>query len=103
MAPTSAPIAAEPAPQPTSAPTPTEPAVVPMRRAPAPAGSNFGGCEGSIRREHNKLCDSAKPHGSGKTGEPCTIFRLQGGKCPDPAGGRTQSALVVGHAAANFC
>jgi pimeloyl-ACP methyl ester carboxylesterase len=75
-APTRAPIAAEPAPQPTSAPTPIPAEVVPMRRAPAPAGSNDEGREGSIRREHNKLCNSEKPHGLAETGRACTLATM---------------------------
>ena len=62
-APTRAPIAAEPAPQPTSAPTPIPAVVVPMRSAPAPAGSKDEGRDGSMRPEHNRPCNSRKPHG----------------------------------------
>ena len=72
-APASAPIAAEPAPQPSSAPTPTPADVVPIRRAPAPAGWKDEGREGSIRREHNKPCNSGKPHGLAETGRACTL------------------------------
>lgn len=43
-----------------------------MRSAPAPAGWNGEGREGSIRREHNKLCDSENPHGLAETGQACT-------------------------------
>ncbi len=72
-APTRAPIAAEPAPQPTSAPTPIPAVVVPMRSAPAPAGSKDEGRGGSIRGEHNKPCNSEKPHGLAETGRACTL------------------------------
>jgi hypothetical protein len=39
---------------------PTPAAVVPSSNAPAPAGWNWLG-DGSIRREHTKVCNSGKP------------------------------------------
>jgi pimeloyl-ACP methyl ester carboxylesterase len=44
-----------------------------MRRAPAPAGSNDEGREGSIRPEHNRPCNTGKPHGLAETGRACTL------------------------------
>jgi len=44
-----------------------------MRTAPAPAGSNDEGRAGSIRDEHNKPCNSEKPHGLAESGQPCTL------------------------------
>ena len=52
-------------------PIPAE--VVPIMRAPAPAGSNDEGREGSIRPEHNKPCNSPKPHGLAEIGRACTL------------------------------
>jgi len=47
-----------------------------MRSAPAPAGSKDEGREGSMRREHNKPCNTEKPHGLAETGQACTLVHM---------------------------
>ena len=74
-APASAPRAADPADQPTSVPAPIPAAVVPIRSPPAPAALNDEGRAGSMRGEHNKPCNTEKPHGLAESGQPCTLRR----------------------------